>query len=575
MDNYEPSREYEWYQNGISYNKRLEPSYYDVVDCNWDFFYGKQWRNAGLSDELPQPVFNFVNRYVTFFVSSIMANKTEVKFDSPIMDTDEEVEDISDDILNQSWAEFEERVKLVWKTKNALYDGAVTGDYVGHVRMDAELIPYNGAYSDVKGELVFDLVDANNFYVANPNSKEIQTQGYVQIVGRDTIANLKAEAKAVQESQEEFDEITTDTDNEQQASRFGQIEMENGDDDTSKATYIITYTKKKVEGSDRKTVHVSKSTKDYYIYQDINLETELYPVAHGNWELQRNTYRGMSFVTGMIPTQIYINRGFAMAMFNTMTTAFPKLLFNKDKISGFTTSVGGQIGAELAPGESLSNIAQYVTPGNMSAQVVQMIELATQYMRDAVGAADALLGNVNPEQASGTAISVASKQAGIPLENPRSNMYNWLEDIAKIYSDMVSHLYGSRPVIMPTENGSELAEFDFDTLQGMYKQVKIEVGPSTYWSALALKDTMDNLLANGYIEFVTYLEGMTDEFVPNRQKMIDDIKEVQQVAEEGGGDEQEFIGSLSPEEQQEFLALPPEQQQAIFEQARGGVQNEV
>ena len=65
-------KEWEWYENGKNYNKRLEPSYYDTVDCNWDFFYGDQWRNAGLSDDLPQPVFNQINRFVTFFVASIL-----------------------------------------------------------------------------------------------------------------------------------------------------------------------------------------------------------------------------------------------------------------------------------------------------------------------------------------------------------------------------------------------------------------------------------------------------------------------------------------------------------------------
>lgn len=555
MNNYGNTKEWEWYENGKNYNKRLEPSFYDRVDCNWDFFYGDQWRNAGLSEDLPQPVFNNINRFVTFFVASIMANKTAVHFASPIPMEDD---DMSDDVVNQSWTEFEERVKLVWQTKNALYDGAVTGDYVGHLWLNPNKKVYDGKYGDVDGLIEFDLVDPNNFYVSNPNSRDIQSMNYIQIVGRDTIKNLQEEAN-------EQDEIQSDKDTEEQASKYGRIEMESGGKETEKALYIITYCKKKAKGSEKKTVHVTKSTKGAYIYKDIDLGITMYPVAHGNWELQRNTYHGMSFVTGMIPTQIFINRAFAMAMYNTMTTAFPKLLFDKTKIGGFTSAVGGQLGVELTPGQSLSNIAQYMAPGNMSAQVIQMIELAQTYMQEAVGASDALLGNVNPEQASGAAISVASKQAGIPLENPRANMYNWLEDIGRIYLDMVTNMYGTRPVIMPTEDGAELQEFDFETLKDKYKTVRIEVGPTTYWSALAAKDTMDNLLANGYIQFLDYLEGMTDEFIPQRQQLIDKIKEQVETQNEPVSEE-EFVASLTPEEQAQWQAMSPEQRTQVLEQ---------
>lgn len=255
-----------------------------------------------------------------------------------------------------------------------------------------------------------------------------------------------------------------------------------------------------------------------------------------------------------------------------MTTAFPKLLYDKNKIAGFTSAVGGQLGVELGPADSLRDVASYIAPGNMSAQVVQMIELSAQYMKDSVGAADALLGNVNPEQASGTAISVASKQAGIPLENPRANMYNWLEDIGRIYLDMITNMYGERTVVMMDEDGAEAVEFDFTSLKGTYKQVKINVGPSTYWSAIAMKDTMDNLLAGQYIDFITYLEGMSDEFVPNRQQMIDTLKAAQKDMDEGSGssEEQEFLAGMSPEDRSIWDGLTEEQKQQVYAEAQQG-----
>jgi len=542
-------KEFEQFQKGINYNNKLEPNFYDLVDVNYDFYFGRQWPGAGLSDDLPQPVFNNINRFITFFVASIMAGKPTGVFSSPVTLEDS---DKSDDILNASWKEFEERVKLTWKIKQALTDGAITGDYIAHLLITDDK-PYNGVYSEVIGQVDFELIDANNFYVANPNSSNIQEQLYIQIAGRDLISNLKKESK-------EVEEIRADNDTAQQAGKYGSVELDDSEE-TGKATYVITYTKKEVEGETR--VFVSKCVKDSYIYEDIDLGISRYPVALGHWEEQKNTYHGFNFVTSAIPTQIYINRGFAMAMYNTMTTAFSKLLYDNNKISGWSNKIGGAIGVDLRPGERLSESATYIAPGNMSPQVMQMIDMAQQYMKETVGANDALLGNINPEQASGISISVASKQSGIPLENPKMNMYNWLEDIMLNYYDIVSNLYGERPVVMQNDDTSQIEMFDFSQLKGMYKSVHIDVGTSSYWSEIASMQTLDNLLDRGLIEFMDYLERVPEGYIKDKQELINNLKEKM----EGEIPPEEFIASLTPEQQEQFAQLPPEEQQRMMQEA--------
>lgn len=566
-------QEWEWYQSGINYNNRLEPSFYDLVDCNWDFFYGDQWRNAGLSKDYPQPVFNYINKYVTFFVANILSSRIGVTIESPFI-TEESKE--SDSIVNQAMREFEERVKMDWQTKNAAYNGAITGDFVGHIIFNPEAKPYGGTLSEVMGQLEFELVDPNNFYVGNPNSCDIQTQPWIQVAGRDLVQSLKDESKEVGENQAES--IVSDEDTEEQASKYGQIELEDitADDgkDTGKATYVITYCKKKAKGSDVKTVHASKCVQGSYIYKDIDLEVELYPVALGNWELQRNTYHGMSFVQGIIPAQIFINRGFAMAMKNTIDTAFSKFLYDESAISGVSNRVATQTAVKLKPGQRLSDVATFIAPGSMSAQVMQMIDMSKSYMAEVVGANDALLGNVSPEQASGVSIAAASKQSGIPLENPKTNIYNWREDIARIVLDQMTHLYGERPVIVTDEEGETTVEmFDFNSLTGMYKTVTVDVGPSSYWSEIASIQTLDNLLDRGLIELIDYLERMPDGYIKEKQGLIDNLM-MQTKESEGEMDEatKEFLSGLTPEEQEAFMQLPPEQQQQYIQ---GGQANEV
>ena len=548
----ENTKDFERYQKGKDYNNKLGPSYYDIVDCNWDFYYGKHWRGANLDPDLPQPVFNNINRFVTFFVASIMSNKTKVLFESPV--TLEE-DDTSDMILNESWLEFTERVKMDWKTKKAITEGAVTGDYIAHLYMNVDKKSYNGAYSDIEGQIDFELIDSNNFYMSNPNSSNIEDQRWVQIAGRDLISNLNEEMKEQAEIQEDNDTV-------EQATNYGQIELGSSDGD-GKATYVITY---EIKDSEQgvKSVFASKSVKEDYIYKDVDLGIDRIPVAFGNWEEQRNTYHGMSFVTSAIPTQIYINRSFALAMYNTMTTAFPKYVYNKQKISNWSAKVGGGYGVTLAPGERLTDVATYLSPGQMSPQVPQMIEMAQQYMKETVGANDALLGNVNPEQASGVSIAVSSKQASIPLENPKMNMYNWLEDIGRIYFEMVSKLYGERPIIIEDGEEKRVEMFDFSTLQNMYKTIKIDVGASSYWSEIAMVQTLDNLLANQRIEFIQYLERMPEGYIRDKKGLIDDIKELE---EEQKMFKSEMIQNLTPEQQEEFKQLSPEEQEQLLQQA--------
>lgn len=557
-------KEWTWYEAGKNYNNNLEPTYYDLVDCNWDFFYGFQWRNANLNPDYPQPVFNNINRFATFFVAAIMANKPSLKFESPVT-LDEN--DMSDKMINESWNEFVEREKLVWQIKNGLYNGVVTGDYVGHLIMNPDVKPFNGAFSDVEGQIEFELIDSNNFYVGNANTCDIQSQPYVQIAGRDMVSNLKEEQKNVKDLQ---GDVVSDNDVEEQASYYGKIEMEeiesdNGED-TGKATYVITYTKKKNKEG-KKTVHASKCTQGAYIYKEVDLDIELYPVALGNWELQRNTYHGMSFVQTAIPAQIFINRGFAMAMKNTIDTSFSKFLYDKNSITGITNNVATQIGVNLKPGQRLSDVATFIAPGSMSAQVIQMIELANAYMKESVGASDALLGNINPEQASGVSIAVTSKQSGIPLENPKSNMYNWLEDIGRIYYDMASNLYGKRPVMVSEEETTTVEEFDFETLKGLYKVPKIETGASGYWSELAAIDTLNNLLDRQLIEFIDYLERMPEGYITDKVGLINKLKGRVQAEQDTATLQEQFLASLTPEERQAFDSMTPEQQQQIMDQA--------
>ena len=55
--------------------------------------------------------------------------------------------------------------------------------------------------------------------------------------------------------------------------------------------------------------------------------------------------------------------------------------------------------------------------------------------------------------------------------------------------------------------------------------VKIDVGPSSYWSEITAIQTLDNLLNGAKIDFIQYLERLPDGVIPKKDDLIMEVKE--------------------------------------------------
>jgi hypothetical protein len=313
------------------------------------------------------------------------------------------------------------------------------------------------------------------------------------------------------------------------------------------------------------TIKASKSVESAYIYKDIDTGLTTYPVAWNNWEKTKNSYHGRALATGLLPNQIFINRMFAMVMYHLMMTAFPKAVYNSDVIAEWDNMIGSAIPVSgLGPEQNIKNIAGYLEPGNMSGQIIQTIEMAMQYTKETMGISDASLGTIDPKNTS--AIIAVQKSSAIPLENPKSNLYEWIEDIGKILFDMMGTYYGVRPVVVDVGGQKQLVEYDFSKFKNMWLNVRADVGESSYWSEIASLSTMDKLLEGQYIEFIDYLERVPDEYIPQKQELISKIKENMMAQQQMASDPQNAIAQLTPAEQQKFYSAPKEVQQQILAQ---------
>ena len=559
---------WERYERGRNYNNRLTPNQYSLVNTNIEFFAGNQWLHLAQTpamQKLPKPTFNIIKRVASLFVASLTASNTSIRFDElsyyagePLSGGQVGRENVNGAAI--ATAEVEnllEKFKMDYRIREALFDGAQTGDYCAHFYWNPEAVPYGGAFGPYKGAIEMELVDGINVMFGNPNDPCVENQPYILIVGRDTTKNLEEEAKYHRTTD---GEIQPDGDNLFQAAQGGQIELESGDKD-GKTLFAYMYEKKTkevvVEDEFGKpvtrqvtTVHVTKATKTCTIFEDVDTGLSRYPIAWGNWEKQKNQYHGRALVTGVIPNQIFINSMFAMVMRHLQLMGFPKTVYNADLISQWTNEVGQAIAVRgLQPGQSVTQAACNLQPADMSNQIIQAIDKAVAYTKDCLGATDAQLGNVKPENTS--ALMVLQSSAEVPLENTRAGLYEWMEDIGAILLDMIGTYYGKRPIVrdrefselvldpntgMPVLNPMTgmmmtnkvirrvMVTYDFTQFKNLWFNVRVDAGAATRYSEIAMVQTLDNLRRDGTLEVIDYLERIPDKLIPRKAELIQSLR---------------------------------------------------
>ena len=505
------------YDAGVQYNSGFKQNkdWYESIKVWNDYYQGDQW--VGVTDKdasLPKMVFNYVKRVIDFKIASLTNSDISVNVE-PLSN----MESFDASFVNAEIKNIFEKWNFRVLKKQALRKGAISGDMCAHIIFNPNARPYRGRQQETQGEMEIELIDATNVLFGNANIRNVSKQPYIIVVGRDTVENLKAEAKGNK------DEIVKDNNTDYQLTSAADVEVDIENEGKGKAKYIYYYYKK-----DNK-VYVTKCTKDAIIYEDIDIGLSDYPTAFTNWYDQENTYHGRGEVEGICPNQMAINKMFAMMVYQQMMTSFPPVLYNKNLISKLTNQVGGASGINVTETFDLNNAIKYLEPVNMSDAFIRVIDLAIQYSKECMGVSDASLGQVDPKNTS--AILAVQKSTAVPLENVRDNLYDFVEQIVRIMIDMMGSKYGTRPAVVEDANGNrQMGMYDFSQLKDMDLHLGIDVGEASYYSEIAALQSLDNLLSNGFIEFLDYLDRVPDGMIPKKSELIGKLKEKQQTEKE-------------------------------------------
>lgn len=533
------------YQDGQAYKSSLSPSVYDTVRQNESFYIGNQWEGVNAPD-LDKPVFNILRRVVTFFISSIVSDDIAVRVQE-FTENPENKNTLS--MLTQQFGEIMELSEFKSKSRDAIRNAAVDCDGCLHYYFDpGEPGEDTMDTTYTPGHIEAELLDNTNVYFGDTQTADVKRQPYIILSFRRRLDVVKETAKEFAET--DADQIVADQDDEN---------MSTGTDRAEMVTVLRKYYREK------DVVHFTEVTQKAVVRPPTSMEMRHYPVVWMPWEKIKNSYHGQAAVTGMIPNQIFINKMFAMAMQHIKLMAFPKAVYNKQLMpDGWDNRVGAAVGVNGNPNDAIAS--GYRVP-DMSNQVMLMLEKVVQHTRDTMGASDAALGNIRPDNTS--AIIATQKATSMPLELQKMEFYRFVEASVRVWLDMMGQYYGVRLVNMVTvspegEESAQSVPFDFSQLRGLELRLNVDIGSATYWSELMQVQTLDNLFSQGIIQDAElYLELVPAAYIPNKQRIMEYLqkKKAQAMQPPAGGD-----GAVQPP----AGGLPPELAQ-MMQQAGGGM----
>lgn len=503
------------YDKAKQFNSQIQLE--DTVRSNENFFIGKQWEGVQ-ANGLPTPQFNFLKRVVLFQVASILSDNIRMQASPLSMAYNQRLVSQMAEVVTNEFERIFENIKMGNLLREYMRNAAVDGDGCLYTYWD----PDAETGQEYKGAICTEVIENTRVHFGNPNEREVQRQPYILIESREMVDELKERAK--DNGVSDVSAIKSDTVYNSGSSVSDMITDE-------RCTVVLRLWK------DRETGEIwgCEAVQGLIIRKPWNLKIRLYPLVWLNWDYIQDSYHGQALITGLIPNQIFINKIYALTEISLMLSAFPKTVYDKTRVSHWSNRVGEAIGVNGAT----DGVAQILAPAQISPQISQFIDSTISYTQTFLGATPAALGDTRPDNTS--AIVALQRASSVPSEITKQNTYVSIEEMGRIYLEFMIANYGTRFVKAPKpdldgidipmpQNTDIAISFDFSMLRDYPMTLKLDVGASSYWSEIASMQTLDNLLMNGHISIVQYLERMPSGYVTDKDGLIGELKAQQQAS---------------------------------------------
>ena len=496
------------------------------TERNWNFFVGNQWKGLNsFGEELP--VLNFIKTIVQYKISSVAQNAMTAYYSD--MELRPELEEIYKN-LNLYWRQCWEKSKMNEMCWRMLKSAAIQGDSYFYWHDGNTLEPPQ-------------IIPNTSIHFADENIDNIQEQPYIIIEERWSLKEIRALAKENGVPEEQIKMIQADDNTDRQL--FNKDEVED------KVTVLLYLTKNEdgIVETGRSTETVIVEPLEAKVNQsgvgEIKGQLTVYPVINYVWEALPNTARGIGEVEVLIPNQLELNKTLARRSMAVKMAAYPRLAYDATAVGNpeDLDKVGAPIAVQGGSAQSINQMIAYLNPANISSDALQLSNDLLQTTKDLAGASDYALGNINPEQASGTAIIAVRDQSQVPLNEQVSRFKQLVEDISLLWVDLWIVFNSDGITIEYTDENGQKVPFTLsqDDLKDLKPTVMIDVSPDNQWTKLAEQQSLDALLQLQQITLEEYVECTPDNSsvpkgklmqVLNKRKMMEQQQQEQMMMQQ-------------------------------------------
>ena len=501
------TKAWEEYEAGLDHKRRI--GLYSTIRENERFYRGDQWY-GNATEDLPKPVFNIVRRITDYLICSIASSEISIRYIAETLpfltrSADATTLRLCLDGINKNVSHRWEKNRMPKKIYDALSDAATSGDGAFFCYWDADI---NGP-QEYKGDIATEVIDSVNIFPADVNRRDIQSQEYIILSGRQSVINLREEARNAGVSEEDIGRIVADGAQSLGAGAMSDYEL--GGSGAEKATYIIKFWREKG------CVVFEKSTRECVIRR-VYTDCKLYPIAFFNWHTAKNSFHGIAPISALIPNQKYLNRAYAMAMKHMTDTAFSKVVYDKSRIPEWSNGVGEAIA--VVGGGDVSDAVSVVGVGEMQPNYLTLISSIIEQTKELSGATEAALGD---EQAQNTSAILALQEVSkVSLGQIRSSFYQCIEDLANIWADMMCAYYPENRLLTGEKNGEpECYPVSFSLLKDAIISARVDVSEVNRYSASSTQNTLDKLLEGGHITPLEYVRRLPSGLIGAREELIE------------------------------------------------------
>lgn len=484
------------------------------TERNWNFYIGDQWNGIKTGGQ-ELPMLNFIKPIVQYKVSSVAQNAMTAVYSD--MDANPSLQPVYEK-LNKYWQQCWEKSKMNQAAWKALKAAAIQGDSYVYWE-DADILSPPT------------VIPNTCIFLSNENIDNIQEQEYIIVQERWSYDACVAHARKNKIPEKEIKLITTDNDTQSQI--FNKKEVDD------KVT-VLFYMEKK-DG----VVRVGRATKTAIIEPVEPIQSmkdgkplkslSVYPIIPYVWEQVPNSARGVGEVEQLIPNQLELNKTLARRSMAVSIGAYPRLAYDANAIENpeDLNKVGVAIAVNGGGAQSINQMISYLNATNISSDADKLSNDLLQITKDLAGATDYALGNVNPEQASGTAIIAVRDSAQVPLSEQVARYRQWAEDVSLLWLDLwIAYNPDGISFMADTEEGQIKVDITQEELNALKPTVRIDVSPDNQWTKLAEQQSLDNLFMNNQLTLEEYVEATPDNSSIPKAKLkaiIDKRKQEQQM----------------------------------------------